>query len=96
VTRKAVLLEISNCHSLRNALQLKKMIRSIRHKGLKRLYDDDDPRGVMIEHTQKLRDIIARLDAAGTVADMNLPSFRLHALKGEKAFGPWRSARTGE
>jgi addiction module HigA family antidote len=59
------------------------MIRSIRHKGLKRLYDDDDPRGVMIEHTQKLRDIIARLDAAGTVADMNLPGFRLHALKGE-------------
>jgi toxin HigB-1 len=52
------------------------MIRSIRHKGLKRLYEDDDPRGVMIEHTQKLRDIIARLDAAGTVADMNL-------LKGE-------------
>jgi proteic killer suppression protein len=59
------------------------MIRSIRHKGLKRLYEDDDPRGVMSEHATKLRDILARLDAAATVADMDLPGFRLHALKGD-------------
>lgn len=59
------------------------MIQSLRHKGLKRLYEDDDPRGVVAEHTQELRDILARLDAAGAAADMNLPGFRLHALKGE-------------
>jgi proteic killer suppression protein len=59
------------------------MIRSIRHKGLKRLYEDDDPRGVGAEHIGKLRDILARLDAARTVADMDLPGFRLHPLKGE-------------
>jgi len=59
------------------------MIRSIRHKGLKRLYEDDDPRGVLREHTVKLRDILARLDAATAVADMDLPGFRLHPLKGE-------------
>ena len=35
------------------------------------------------EHTEKLRDILARLDAAGTVADMDLPGFRLHPLKGD-------------
>jgi len=58
------------------------MIRSIRHKGLKRLYEDDDPRGVISEHAEKLRDILARLDAAATVADMDLPGFRLHRLKG--------------
>lgn len=58
------------------------MIRSIRHKGLKRLYGDDDPRGVIAEHSVKLRDILVRLDAAGTVADMDLPGFRLHPLKG--------------
>ncbi len=55
----------------------------MRHKGLKRLYEDDDPRGVMAEHAVKLRDILARLDAARTVADMDLPGFRLHPLKGE-------------
>ena len=64
------------------------MIRPIRHKGLKRLYEDDDPRGVMSEHTAKLRDILARLDAASTVADMDLPGFRLHPLKGDLK-GSW-------
>jgi proteic killer suppression protein len=59
------------------------MIRSIRHKGLKRLYEDDDPRGVIAEHAVKLHDILVRLDAARAVADMDMPGFRLHALKGE-------------
>ena len=59
------------------------MIRSIRHKGLKRLHEDDDLRGVMAEHVIKLRDILARLDAARTVTDMDMPGFRLHALQGE-------------
>ena len=59
------------------------MIRSIRHKGLKRLYEGDDPRGVIAEHVVKLRDILARLDAARSVADMDMPGFRLHPLKGE-------------
>jgi toxin HigB-1 len=59
------------------------MIRSIRHKGLKRLHGDDDPRGVLAEHVMKLRDILARLDAAQTVADIHLPGFRLHPLKGK-------------
>jgi proteic killer suppression protein len=59
------------------------VIHSFRHKGLKRLYEDDDPRGVMAEHLTKLRNILARLDAAGSVEDMNLPGFKLHPLKGE-------------
>jgi proteic killer suppression protein len=64
------------------------MIRSIRHKGLKRLHEDDDRRGVMAEHVEKLRDILARLDAVKTVADMDVPGFRLHPLKG-RARGVW-------
>jgi toxin HigB-1 len=58
------------------------LILSIRHKGLKRLYEDDDPRGVMGDHTEKLRDILVRLDAAATVTDVDVPGFRLHPLKG--------------
>jgi len=60
------------------------MIQSIRHKGLRRLHEDDDPRGVLAEHTEKLRDILARLDASGKVEDMDLPGFRLHALRGDR------------
>jgi proteic killer suppression protein len=59
------------------------MIRSIRHKGLKRLYERDDTRGISAEHVPKLRDILARLDAAGGIADLDLPGFRLHPLKGD-------------
>ena len=59
------------------------MIGSIRHKGLKRLYENDDPRGIFTEHVVKVRDILARLDAATTVTDMDLPGFRMHPLKGE-------------
>ncbi len=57
------------------------MIQSFRHKGLKRLYEDDDPRGVIAEHLTKLRNILARLDAASSIEDMNLPGFNLHSLK---------------
>lgn len=59
------------------------MIRSIRHKALKRLFEDDDPRGLNREHVIKLRDILARLDAARALTDMSLPGFELHSLKGD-------------
>lgn len=64
------------------------MIRSFRHRGLKRLYEDADPRGVLAEHVVKLRDILVRLDAAHVPTDMDLPGFRLHALRGEMK-GHW-------
>ena len=59
------------------------MIRSFRHKGLKCLYEDDDPRGVPAEHQSKLRNILARMDAAGSAEDMDLPGFNLHGLTGD-------------
>jgi proteic killer suppression protein len=72
------------------------VILSIRHRRLRRLYEDDDPRGVLAEHAAKLRDILARLDAAGTVADLDLPGFRLHPLKGGlKGYWASRSALIG-
>jgi proteic killer suppression protein len=58
------------------------VISSIRHRGLKRLYENDDARGLFAEHVSTLRDILARLDAAARIIDMDLPGFRLHPLKG--------------
>jgi proteic killer suppression protein len=49
------------------------MIKSIRHKGLERLFEQDDPSGVNPEHVDKLRDILTTLHAAPTVAHMDLP-----------------------
>ena len=59
------------------------MIRSFRHKGLRRLFEDGEARGVLAEHVEKLRRILARLHASNIVADMDLPGYRFHALKGE-------------
>ena len=59
------------------------MIRTFRHKGLRRLFLDDDRRGVRADHADKLGRILARLHAARTVSDMDLPGYRLHPLKGQ-------------
>ena len=59
------------------------MIDSIAHKRLKRLFDQDDPRGLNPDHVEKITLILTALDAAGTVEAMNLPSFRLHRLTGD-------------
>ena len=59
------------------------VIQSIRHKGLKRLHQDGDPRGVIAEHADKLCRILARLEAAHSLTDMDLPGYRLHPMKGE-------------
>jgi proteic killer suppression protein len=59
------------------------MIRSFRHRGLKALYEGRTTKHVAPNHVQKLRDILAALDTSRVPVDMNLPGFRLHALKGE-------------
>ena len=59
------------------------MIRTIRHKGLQRLFEQDDPRGVNPEHAETLRDILATLHASPKLAHLNQPRLRLHPLKGQ-------------
>ena len=58
------------------------MIASFRHRGLKALYEGRTARRVAPEHVGKLRDILAALDSSSGPAGMDLPGFRLHALKG--------------
>lgn len=64
------------------------MIRRIRHRGVKRLYEDDDRRGLNAQHVERIRRALAYLDRASEPADLNLPGWRLHPLKGELA-GYW-------
>ena len=60
------------------------MIKKIKHKGLKRLYERGEPQGVQPNHVDDLRDILAALDAATKPSDMDLPGFDFHGLKGDK------------
>lgn len=59
------------------------MIVSFRHKGLRRLYEDDDRRLVPPEMVERIREILTALDAAQSLEGLNRPSFRLHPLKGQ-------------
>jgi proteic killer suppression protein len=59
------------------------MIEGFRHRGLKRLFEDDDCSKVPAEHVGRLRIILAALDAAERAEDMDIHTFRLHALKGD-------------
>ena len=59
------------------------MIESFRHRGLKALYEGRTARRVAPEHVEKLRDILGALDRSRGPEGMDLPGFRLHALKGQ-------------
>jgi proteic killer suppression protein len=58
------------------------VIRSFKHRGLKRLYERDDRSGIRPDLVDTVEDILGRLDEADTPQALNLPGYRLHLLKG--------------
>lgn len=64
------------------------MIKSFRHKGLRKLFETGSAAGVQPNHAKRLRLQLSALDSAQTIDDMEIPGFRLHPLKGELA-GRW-------
>ena len=59
------------------------MIRSFRHRGLKRFYERDDASQVHAAYRKKVARILADLDSARMPRDMDFPGLRLHPLTGE-------------
>ncbi len=59
------------------------MIESFANKGLKRFFEDNDGRKLPPEMLERIAIILAALDAAESIEDLNRPSFRLHKLTGE-------------
>ena len=59
------------------------MIRSIRHRGLKRLYEHDDRSKLRPDLVDRVARILTRLNAAGSIDDMNVQGFGLHRLSGD-------------
>jgi toxin HigB-1 len=58
------------------------MIRSFKHRGLRRLYERGDRSGIRPDLLDTVEDILDRLDEAETPQAMSLPGYRLHPLKG--------------
>jgi len=60
------------------------MITSFKHKGLKKLFETGRPFGVNPQHAERLRKILALLETAENIDDMDLPGLNLHKLKGRR------------
>ena len=70
------------------------MIKTFRHKGLRRFFETGSTAGIQANHAKRLRMQLAALDTARTVEDMDIPGFRLHRLKGRMQ-GRWSVSVSG-
>lgn len=64
------------------------MIQSVRQKGLKKFFESGSTAGIQPHHAKRLRMLLAALDTAQSIEDMDVPGFRLHPLKGSER-GRW-------
>lgn len=70
------------------------MIRSIKHRGLKRLIEHDDRSGLGADVLPRIMDVVANLNIARNPTELALPGYRFHALKGQYK-GFWSIRITG-
>ncbi|MFH0351743.1 MAG: type II toxin-antitoxin system RelE/ParE family toxin [Chromatiales bacterium] len=67
----------------------------IRHKGLRRFYEEDDPSGLPAASLPRIRNILAALVFTDDIGSLKaLPGWRLHQLTGDRK-GQWSLSVTG-
>ena len=73
------------------------MIQKFKHKGLEQLFESGATSGVDTKHVMRIRKILALLETAESLEDMDLPGLELHQLRGNrkgtwavKVIGNWR------
>lgn len=69
-------------------------IRTFRHKGLARFFLTGSKAGIQPKHAERLRQILAVLDAAQGLPDLAAPGLGLHPLHGDRA-GTWACTVSG-
>ena len=69
------------------------MIRTFRHRGLRRMYEHGDSSRVRADQAERIALALADLDAAEKPSDLDMPGYRLHPLKGSLR-GFWSIAIT--
>jgi toxin HigB-1 len=70
------------------------MIVSFKHGGLERFFESGTTQGLQAKHVNRIRMILARLSAATSPQDMNLPRLVLHELTGQRK-GTWSVSVSG-
>lgn len=64
-------------------------IRNVSHKGLRRLYESDDPKGLPADTVGKLRKMLAFLDSIASEEEVrDVPTWKAHRLTGDRR-GTW-------
>lgn len=58
------------------------------HKGLQRLAERDDARGLNAAHVPRIQRVLTDLHQAVAPQDLNRPGYHLHPLKGDRR-GQW-------
>jgi toxin HigB-1 len=58
------------------------MIKSFNHKGLEKFFTTGNQSGIQSIHAKRLRLILALLNDANQLSDLDAPALRLHQLKG--------------
>ena len=64
------------------------MIKSFLHKGLRDFFNTGSMAGIQVKHAQRIRMILAQLNQARSIKDLDIPTLRLHQLKGQRK-GIW-------
>lgn len=64
------------------------MIKSFKHKGLQRFFTTGSTAGINPDHAARLEERLQALHTATVIDDMDLPGWKLHPLKGNRA-GLW-------
>ncbi len=68
---------------------------SFKHKGLRRLFANNESRGLPQERVRKIRQILTAIDSAETIEELQtMPGWRLHQLLGSRS-GTWSIVVTG-
>ncbi|WP_241576590.1 type II toxin-antitoxin system RelE/ParE family toxin [Rosenbergiella collisarenosi] len=70
------------------------MIKSFKHKGLKRFFEKGLTAGIQPNHVSKLRIRLATIHAATEITDVDIPGYDLHELKGDRK-GIWSISVNG-
>jgi proteic killer suppression protein len=66
----------------------KDIIKNFAHKGLEKFFLTGSKAGIQPRHATRIRLILAQLNQARSVQDMNIPTLKLHQLKGSRQ-GTW-------
>lgn len=60
------------------------MIKSFKHKGLKKFFTNGDQKGINSKHAPRLEERLQALHTATEIEDMDIPGWKLHGLKGNR------------